>query len=200
MTQPSNEDRRIIRTRRVITESFVSLLKEKGFPAISVADLTERAEINRSTFYAHYKDKFDLLHAVIEEKLTLLSEELEASRVSHSALSDAMDSPHPYYVTLFEHLQAHAGFYTVMFKRIEDSDLRGRMLEAIRESQFIVISHFKLEQKMLIPTDILLDYLCSSIIGVVERWYDNGMKYSANYMALQLTRLGRLGTDKAMGM
>lgn len=200
MLQPSKEDRRIIRTRKVITDSFISLLKEKGFPDISVADLTEHAEINRSTFYAHYKDKFDLLDAVIEEKLTSLSEQLEASRVSHPLTSNAMDNPHPYFVTLFDHLQAHAEFYTVMFKRIEDSVLRGRMLEVIRESQFIVISQFKLEQKMLIPTDILLDYLCSSIIGVVEKWYDNGMKYSANYMALQLTRLSRLGTDKAMGM
>ncbi|MGO4347034.1 TetR/AcrR family transcriptional regulator [Paenibacillus sp. MCAF9] len=200
MLQPSKEDRRIIRSRKVITEAFVSLLRVKGFPDISVADLTEHAEINRSTFYAHYKDKFDLLHAVIEEKLTLLSEELEASRVSHSVLSNTIDSPHPYFVTLFDHLQTHAGFYTIMFKRIEDNAVRSRMLEVIRESQFIIISHFKLEQKMLIPMDVLLDYLCSSIIGVVEKWYDNGVKYSANYMALQLTRISMLGTDKAMGL
>lgn len=200
MLESSKEDRRIIRTRKVITESFISLLKEKGFQDISVADLTEHAEINRSNFYAHYNDKFDLLHAVIEEKLTLLSEELEATRVSYSVHSKTIDSPHPYFVTLFNHLQTHAGFYTVMFKRIEDSAVRSRMLEIIRESQFMIISHFKLEQKMLIPMDILLDYLCSSIIGVVEKWYDNGMKYSANYMALQLTRISRLGTDNAMGL
>jgi len=200
MLQSSKEDRRIIRTRKVITKSFISLLTEKGFQDISVADLTEHAEINRSTFYAHYKDKFDLLHAVIEEKLTSLSEELEATRVSHFVLSNAIDSPHPYFVTLFDHFQAHVGFYSVMFKRIEDSAVRSRMLEVIRESQFIIISHFKLEQKMLIPMDILLDYLCSSIIGIVEKWYENGMKYSANYMALQLTRISKLGTDKAMGL
>lgn len=56
-------DRRIVRTKKDIKETFISLLEEKGFEKISVSDLTEHANINRGTFYLHYQDKYDLLAA-----------------------------------------------------------------------------------------------------------------------------------------
>jgi AcrR family transcriptional regulator len=54
-------DPRVKRTRNLILQSFESLLAEKGFETISVQDVTDKAEINRATFYAHYVDKYDLL-------------------------------------------------------------------------------------------------------------------------------------------
>ena len=54
-------DRRIKRTRTAILEAFQDLLAEKMFENISVQDLTERADINRGTFYAHFEDKYALL-------------------------------------------------------------------------------------------------------------------------------------------
>ena len=57
----NNYDRRVIRTKKEIKETFISLLEEKNFEKISVRDLTERAGINRGTFYLHYLDKYDLL-------------------------------------------------------------------------------------------------------------------------------------------
>ena len=54
-------DPRVKRTRTLILRSFEHLLAEKGFESISVQDVTDKAEINRATFYAHYVDKYDLL-------------------------------------------------------------------------------------------------------------------------------------------
>jgi AcrR family transcriptional regulator len=54
-------DPRVKRTRSLILRSFESLLAEKGFESISVQDVTDKAEINRATFYAHFTDKYDLL-------------------------------------------------------------------------------------------------------------------------------------------
>jgi len=60
-------DPRVKRTRALITSAFMELLSEKEFQAISVQDITERAEINRSTFYAHYVDKHALLETCIAQ-------------------------------------------------------------------------------------------------------------------------------------
>ena len=58
-------DPRVKRTRHMIEQAFMELVKEKGFQSISVQDITERAGINRATFYAHFPDKFALLeHAM----------------------------------------------------------------------------------------------------------------------------------------
>jgi len=64
-TAPEKLDPRVKRTRSLIQQAFSELLAEKGFGAITVQDITERAGINRATFYAHYPDKFALLEETL---------------------------------------------------------------------------------------------------------------------------------------
>ena len=63
----SNLDLRVVRTKTAIRNAFVELIEEKGFDAITVKDITTKANINRGTFYAHYQDKFDLMTKCQEE-------------------------------------------------------------------------------------------------------------------------------------
>jgi len=58
-------DPRVKRTRGLILKSFESILAEKEFESISVQDVTDKAEINRATFYAHFQDKYELLDRFI---------------------------------------------------------------------------------------------------------------------------------------
>ncbi|MGL3600309.1 TetR/AcrR family transcriptional regulator, partial [Veillonella sp. ZSJB6] len=56
-----HEDLRITRTKQLIKSAFLELIDEHGFEAVTVKAITERAGINRGTFYSHYVDKFDLM-------------------------------------------------------------------------------------------------------------------------------------------
>jgi AcrR family transcriptional regulator len=60
-------DPRVRRTRSLILQAFMELLPEKGFQAVSVQDITEKAGINRATFYAHFPDKYALLDHSIQQ-------------------------------------------------------------------------------------------------------------------------------------
>jgi AcrR family transcriptional regulator len=60
-------DPRVRRTRQMIYQAFMDLVKEKGFQAISVQDITECAGINRATFYAHFPDKYALLDFAVRQ-------------------------------------------------------------------------------------------------------------------------------------
>lgn len=60
-------DPRVKRTRSLILTSFESLLAEKGFETISVQDVTDKAQVNRATFYAHFPDKYALLDYSIQK-------------------------------------------------------------------------------------------------------------------------------------
>ena len=60
-------DPRVKRTRSLILQSFSELLAEKGFESISVQDVTDKAQINRATFYAHFVDKYELLDRWIRQ-------------------------------------------------------------------------------------------------------------------------------------
>jgi len=61
-----HEDLRITRTKQLIKSAFLELIDEHGFEAVTVKAITERAGINRGTFYSHYVDKFDLMEKSIE--------------------------------------------------------------------------------------------------------------------------------------
>ena len=67
------EDRRVRRTRRLLRDALVSLVLERGYSAITVEDITDRADLGRATFYTHYTDKDDLLGQVVSD----LSDELQ---------------------------------------------------------------------------------------------------------------------------
>ncbi len=70
-------DLRVIKTKKVLCESLLELMREKAFEDIKVSDICEKALINRSTFYAHYADKYELFLAYIDNLKNSLAKELE---------------------------------------------------------------------------------------------------------------------------
>jgi len=70
------EDRRTRRSRRALGAALVALVLERGFTALTVEDITERADVARATFYAHFRDKEDLFARVTADLLAELSERL----------------------------------------------------------------------------------------------------------------------------
>ena len=66
------ENRRILITKQLLCESFISLLKQKPIDKISVTELCQAANVNRGSFYAHYADVYDLLgqiESIVYERL-----------------------------------------------------------------------------------------------------------------------------------
>ena len=60
-------DLRIIKTKKILFETLLKLMKHKNFDKIKISDICEEALINRSTFYAHYQDKYELLDDLVED-------------------------------------------------------------------------------------------------------------------------------------
>lgn len=63
------EDPRVIRTRTLIIDAFFELIKKQGFESISIKDLSERATLNRATFYRHFPDKYALLEVILQQMM-----------------------------------------------------------------------------------------------------------------------------------
>ena len=71
------EYRSAIRSRKMIRQAFFELLKEKNFEKITVTDIVKKAEINRSTFYAHYPDVMGVVEEIQQEILTYTQQFME---------------------------------------------------------------------------------------------------------------------------
>lgn len=74
MKMSSDRDLRVIKTRKIIRNAFVSLMDKKEFKNITVNDIADEAMINRSTFYLHYTDKYDLLQRTVEEAIQKITQ------------------------------------------------------------------------------------------------------------------------------
>lgn len=107
-------DLRYIKTERAIREAFFALLEEGEFEKITVKDITERALINRNTFYLHYKDKFDLINSIlvgfIQDLSTKALEVIDASSQPDKATFDR------YFVTIFVNANKVKKRYRIIFK------------------------------------------------------------------------------------
>lgn len=93
-------DRRVARTRTALYDSLVSLIREKPYDEISVEEILGRANVGRSTFYAHFTSKDDLLERSLERLYALLMEALADGRRAADQGAPARDPCR----TLFEHV------------------------------------------------------------------------------------------------
>jgi AcrR family transcriptional regulator len=112
VTQKSEttEDLRVRRTRKLLQQAFIELTVEKGFATLTVRDITERAMVNRSTFYRHYLDKYDLLEQYMNEIYELTEDQTFPAEKQEATSHEASPGP----LHLLKHIQQYADFYRVM--------------------------------------------------------------------------------------
>jgi AcrR family transcriptional regulator len=190
-------DPRVKRSRRYLRDSLVSLIDEKGFDAVTVNDLTKRADLNRATFYLHYHDKFDLLDQSIEEMLEQLVEIFTPSLDEASTTID-MEKPIPSIVMLFEHIADNVAFYKVMLGKKGIPGFTSRLLKVLRESIYQKLSLAQPdEEELLVQRNIMIRYITAAHLGVIMYWLENDMPYTPAYMASQLTRLTLFGSHQS---
>lgn len=75
--------RNSLRSKRMLRQAFIELMREKPIDKITVAELTERADLSRKTFYAHYQDIYAMLEEYERETMNELTEALEESKQRH---------------------------------------------------------------------------------------------------------------------
>ena len=100
---PENMDRRVRKTRTTLRACLGKLLRTKKIQDISVRELADMADINRGTFYLHYRDVYDLLSQIESEVLKQFSELLD----QHASLS-LSDDPRPLLCDLFQLIRDNA--------------------------------------------------------------------------------------------
>ena len=127
--QESKQDRRIRRTRRLLKESLIQLMQEKEFMNISVREVTERADLNRGTFYLHYQDTRHLLQDIENETLLEFQQMLDQYREAPQKRS-LMPMLNP----LIDYVSENAGICRVLFENSAAIDFLSRLRQGIHEN------------------------------------------------------------------
>lgn len=164
-------DRRVKRTIRLLREALMSLIIEKGYDSISVQDITDRADLARSTFYLHFKDKDELLYESMRE---IYSDLLKS--VHPGTMDDPAD---------FEHVAEHADFYRIMFSERGSMafmvKMRGFLTEIMKTHVLNVL--IPPEQKTRLPRDFVAHVMAGAQLAMFAWWLENNQKPSAEEIA-----------------
>lgn len=176
-----SDDPRFRKTKEAIDKAFFQLLKKKDFESISVKDVTELAEINRGTFYRHYIDKYDWLEQCIDARL----KDVLAEGVYLQIGADP-EVVHQVYLNLCRHFDKNYSFYRMMLNN------KGTHLFQMRFKAIIIRkmrSDTSTEYSGSMEYDFLLNYVASSITGILEWWIENNRPIPVNKMAENMTKL-----------
>lgn len=183
-------DRRQARTKLLLRKALMELIEEKGADKVTVTDITMRADVNRGTFYLHYRDAQDMLDQIKAEFLDTLSELFKGADVMEVREYAQRDEPYPKIVQVIEELKRNGDFLKLMIGPKGDLSFVLRIKEMILTN---IWSKIALRQpdadKFLVPADYLLAYTVSANLGVLTHWIESGMRESPSEVALFIMRI-----------
>jgi AcrR family transcriptional regulator len=168
----ATEDRRVQKTQKLLRGALVSLVSEKPYDSIAVKEILDRANVGRSTFYTHFRDKDDLLLSGIHDMLGPIP--LSAP---HSGKN--LDRILWFSIPVFEHHYRHAHAWGDTIgprgRAILHEHLRKVLTELIAEVlKTHVRSGRKSEQQL--PPDVVSAYIASTFVLVLNWWLDRRMR------------------------
>ena len=113
-------DPRILRTRKLIMDAFVELSSKKEFKDITIRDITTAAQINRSTFYYHFEDIYDLLDKALNEVLSvnLSYQDYENATITEKTLTRMFQAITDFQQSLSH--RCHRGYEDIIARIIRD--------------------------------------------------------------------------------
>jgi AcrR family transcriptional regulator len=189
-------DRRIQRTQNLLHQSLVGLIEEKGYAAITVQDILDRANLGRSTFYKHYRDKDDLLVSGFEHLKNLFETSDPPARRSR-------ESPPPNVspsLAFFRHAGEHHQLYKAMVGKRGGEVVQKYLYQYISD---LMKKHLDQQipssTKLAVPREVMVHYFVSSFLALLTWWLDHDLPYPADQMDATFNALTLPGIKKAMG-
>ncbi|MGD9628574.1 MAG: TetR/AcrR family transcriptional regulator [Pyrinomonadaceae bacterium] len=172
--QQRKPDRRASRTKTAIRKHLVSLILEKHYDLITVQDIIERADVGRSTFYLHFRDKEDVLFSDWKRFLEFFFKHVSWENLQQGQLLPVRE--------LFHHLKEYYGFYRAL-ERSQKSERLFRTGQRYLEESFEreLISRFDADS-VSVPLRVSATYLAREIFGQMRWWLDASMPNSPDDM------------------
>lgn len=170
-------DRRVQRTRQTLLEALNELILEKGYEKTTVQDVIDRANVGRSTFYAHFQDKEQLLLSGFEPLRKQFEDFLTGVEFDN-------ESPWALTLAMFQQVQKQRGGYITLTH--VQKFLHGYLLDHLQQQLP--------KRNKNIPPELLAHYVASSFIALMTWWIDNDYPLSAEKMNETYRQLVEPGT------
>ena len=170
------ESRKTRYTQMVLKDSLVELMKEKPISKITIRELCEKADVNRTTFYAHYADQYQLLQSIENETLSWVKQVIQV--FSGKADKHVMI---PHIEKIFLHIIENKNHIQVLMSEQGNLDFQRNLLSLIYEQCGIwLIDDLDID---ISKSELYFVFMVNGSLGLLQHWLKTGMNESANEMA-----------------
>lgn len=171
------ESRSILRTKTTLKKGLEELLQEKPIQQITVKELTDFVNLNRGTFYLHYRDIYDLLEDLENEIFASFQE-----MATQHTPEEMNGKPFPLLKDIFQFTGRHAVFCRTLLGQNVEHTFINKLKELIQEKCF---HDWEIVFQEMSPQSygMLSSYILSGCIGLIEDWLFGDMKQSPEEMA-----------------
>lgn len=179
-------DIRVVRTKKSLKKSLLTLLKEKRFKDITITDIVTHANVNRGSFYNHYQDKEELLNEIFDDVVSDMVQAYRKPYVENKPF--IVNELSPSEVKTFDHVKKNEEFYTTILKSDVFYSFQSRLQEVIKEitkSDLLVYSP-------KINSDLCASYLAYAIVGIIFNWVKSGFQNDTDYISEQVLELMKI--------
>jgi AcrR family transcriptional regulator len=173
LSENATPDRRSQRTRQALSQALIALIQEKRYDAITVQDICDRANVGRSTFYAHYQDKDDLLTSNFQHVMESLGQPL-----------DYRDGQLTFRIApLFEHVQGHHHLYkALLWGGGMEVLMRAGQKQWSQQIEQYVEALLKDGRQPTVPITVVAVYIAGSLQTLLLWWLQHKMPHSPERM------------------
>ncbi|RDU24685.1 TetR/AcrR family transcriptional regulator [Anaerosacchariphilus polymeriproducens] len=176
------EDRRKIRTKRVIKETFLDLLKEKEINKISVAELADRADIGRGTFYLHYKDIYDLYEQFENE----IFDQLEVF-YDNKILNSSFSNVEKFVELIIEYIFANKEIFQILIGSNKGIQNTNKFKEFFKKKEWELSKSINGEVSEYQKVESA--FTVAGVVSVLEEWVIEGMIISPDELEKYLKKI-----------
>lgn len=198
MKRQRREDRRVARTKRQLRDALMELILEKGYDGVTIEDVTERADLGRTTFYLHYKDKEELLISSLEA----VFDELAAQIMSMPQEWRLGENDHGPISVVFQHAAENATLYRILLRGQGSVALADRVRDYVTERAQVFFSSLvaELQTTPEIPPSLAANYYAGSLMSMLIWWLENDMPYPTQKIVHHFRALCIGGIASALGL
>ena len=192
-TSTKAEYRSAIRSRRMIREAYMELLKEKDLSKITVTDIITRADLNRATFYAHYPDvrgvTEEIENEIIEKMLEVLKE---------FQFTNFFRNPAPLLLKISRYLEEDTDFYRILV-RANGSEIFMEKLKKVFSDHMLNDSDIPESMRQSKMVELRVCYFAGGIVNLYKQWFRGDLNCTLNDIALEVSKLLQLEAKEIFG-
>lgn len=177
------EYRNAIRSKKMIKDAFFSLLKKKDINKITVTDIVNEADLNRSTFYAHYPD----IRGIIEEFENEIIEKM-MEILKKFEFTSFFENPTPLLLEVSRFLENNQEIYKTLL-RANGSEVFIGKLKMVFANYMLANTNIPDYIKDSKVVKIRVNYFAGGIMNLFQEWFNGNLDCSLNDIALEISRL-----------